>query len=199
MKISGRHLEGIARQTHDETGVECPVDAFDLAERLGLSLRPWSKAGGMCVADIIHYPAKASAARQQGTVAHELGHWLLGRAGEDAQDEDAADYLAGALLLPRLPFMRDLIAYDWDMLAIRERHINASWQMLVIRCVQVADAAASVWDAGKLHAAYGAADIEAHRELVLRVLERGEAERGQVSGYPVFTPGFRRVVCVSRG
>ena len=198
MRISGRHLEGLARQIHEDLQLEAPIDAFALAEAMGLRLKPWSKSGGMCVGNVVCYPAKANAVRQHGTIAHECGHVVLDRAGEDAQDEDAADYLASALMLPRSAFLRDLDAFNWDLLAIHERHPNASWQMLVVRCVQLASASASVWDAGHLHAEYGGPNIEAHRELVMRVLETGRVEHGDAAAYPVFSPGFRRVVCLSR-
>lgn len=48
-------------------------------------------------------------------VAHELGHALLARAGEDERDERAADYLGAALMAP-YPLAR---AYgdDWRALA----------------------------------------------------------------------------------
>lgn len=53
-------------------------------------------------------------------IAHELGHWLLGRHGLHVEDEErAADYLGGALLAPRRAFMaaRRLVGEDLTALA----------------------------------------------------------------------------------
>lgn len=210
MSESPRHLEGIAREIHEETGVEPPIDAFDLANLCGVETVPWGKPDGMLVmpghpeihvtAPTIFYPRKARPARAQGTCSHELGHFVSLRAGIDARDEEAADYLAGALMIPRGALLAHLHEYDWDLLRIHPLHPNASWQMLVIRCVQVGEASASIWDQGRCSRAYGAdaAMLAEHRERVMRVLETGRAERGAIDAYPVFTPGFRRVVCVER-
>lgn len=219
---SARHLEGIAREIHEETGAEPPIDALDLADLCGVETIPWRKAAGLLVLPghgarpvsrpTIFYPERAQHVRRQGVTAHELGHYVAIRGGVHPADlsdaepeviaaaEAAADYLAGALMIPRRALIDDLRELDWDLLEVHARHPNASWQMLVIRCVQVAEASASIWDQGRCTRSYGvdSARLREHHEHVVRVLESGRAERGAVDAYPVFTPGFRRVVVVQR-
>lgn len=215
---SPRHLEGIAREIHEETGIEPPIDALDLAGLCGIELVPWRKRGGALImpgddgfarelrvkelpmVPVIYYPIGAQPVRVHGVVAHEIGHWALIRGGCDGRDEGGADYLAGALMLPHDRYRTDMSETNFDLDELHARHPNASMQMLAVRLCQLSPAAScSVWDAGKLHASYGAAFAEAHREVVMRVLESGHAEHGSVAGYPVFSPGYRRVVCVERG
>lgn len=197
--ISPRHLEGLAREIHDATGIEPPVDAFVLAEACGVVVRPWSRADGMRIGDEVHYPVRARLVRQHGVIAHELGHWLLERDGKDPRDEASADYLAGALLLPRAAFLRDLAETDWDLFALQLRHPNASAQMIVVRMTQVSPATASVWDAGKLHRVYGEHDVEEARRVVDLALELEEPiEVGEVRAFPVLDGAWRRVLVVRR-
>lgn len=201
MQHSPRHLEGLARQIHEETGAEAPIDAFVLAEACGLTLRPWSKAHAEIDLDaaVIRYPSRVRSERMHFRVGHELGHAVLVRAGESDQDESDVDYLASALLLPRARFLADLAETDWDLDAMRARHPNASAQAIVVRMTQVSEATASVWDAGRLHRVYGEHDTEADRELVNRVLEREVPVRdGVVVAWPVFEGQWRRVVVVRR-
>lgn len=100
---------------------EDPVDLSELAEHVGLVVR-WVPLGegidGLCVADEAHGVAVVNThhwgSRQRFTLAHEIGHWVLGdvadrggRADEDvfavARDpiERRANAFAAALLLPR--------------------------------------------------------------------------------------------------
>jgi hypothetical protein len=213
---SPRHLEGIAREIHEETGIEPPIDALDLAGLCGIETVPWRKRFGalllpgdearalelrqeLAERPVIFYPLGAQPVRVNGVVAHEIGHWALARGGCDPADEEAADYLAGALMLPDRRYRADMNETDFDLDELRARHPNASMQMLAVRMCQLApDTTCSVWDAGKLHASYGAALVEEHRAVVMRVLESGHAEHGIIAGYPVFSPGFRRVVVVER-
>jgi len=197
--ISPRHLEGIAREVLDGCAIGAPVDVRLLVSRCGLQLRPWGKAYGQLSGDVIRYPIKAREARQAFTIAHELAHWALARAGEDDRDEDAADYLAGALLLPRARFMADLAATGWDLDQLRQRHPHASAQAIVVRMTQVSPATASVWDAGRLHRVYGEHDIATARALVDRALEvEAPIRDGDVSAWPVLDGSFRRVLVVAR-
>lgn len=49
-------------------------------------------------------------------VGHELGHWLLRRAGYDGADEEqAADYLGAALIAPRRAFLRARRAFGDEL------------------------------------------------------------------------------------
>ena len=194
------HLEAIAQDILNETGLGAPMDAFELAECCGLTVKFSSSRKGNLADGVIRCPAGTSNVHQHGTVAHEVGHWALVRAGLDGQDEDDARYMAGALMIPRPALLDDLRTRTWDLLEIHPRHPNASWEMLVIRCVQVADAYASIWDQGRCSKSYGVSDemLAEHKRTVMRVLETGHAERGAIDAYPVFTKGYRRVVCLER-
>lgn len=200
MQHSPRHLEGLARQIHEETGASAPIDTFALAEACGLTLRPWGKAHAQIDLDAgaIWYPAKGGADRCQFRVGHELAHAVLVRAGERDDDESDVDYLASCLLLPRVDFLRDLGATGWDLFAMKARHPNASHQAIAARMCALSPASATIWDGGKLHSSYGPADPESHRQIAAVVLERGEAVRGELDAWPVFSPGYRRVVCIAR-
>jgi hypothetical protein len=198
--VDTRLLEGIAREAWESTGSLLPVDAFELAWALGVTVVPWRKAGGSREDDTVWYPQKARPVRQHGTVAHELGHWLLEQHRLDARDEASARYLAGALLLPRVPFLADLAATDWDLFELQRRHPNASAEMVVVRMTQVSEATAWVWDAAKLARRYGLdADDSEAAPIVDRVLElERPLAAGPVRAWPVFDGRFRRVIVVRR-
>lgn len=198
--ISPRHLEGVAREVHEQTNAPTPIDALALATACGLELRPvgGSRAEVDVEAGVIRCPLRVRDVRLHGLIAHELGHWLLWRSLLDHHDERAAQYLAGALMLPRAVFARDLGAFDWDLDALREQHVHASAQMIVVRMTQVSPATASVWDAGKLHRVYGAHDIAAARPLVDRVLTTERPERdGGLRAWPAFDGSWRRVLVLA--
>lgn len=197
---SPSRLESLAREVLEDTALTAPMDAFELAECCGVEVRFWPGDKGKYDGRI-WCPGGKSLVFQHGTVAHELGHWtMIERANRPIHHEDDARYLAGAYMLPRQTILDDLHRKSWDLLEVHPLHPNASWQMLVIRCSQVAEAYASVWDGGRCTGAYGIGEelLEEHRQAVLRVLETGRAERGAVDAYPVFSPGHRRVVCVER-
>lgn len=192
-------LEGIAREAWETTGELLPVDAFELAHLCGLRVRGAAGSGGSVdlEAGIIRYPTRARLTRQHGVVAHELGHWLLHRAGEDHHVEWAARYLAGALLLPRVAFLRDAHACDWDLAELRVRHPNASAEMVVVRMTQVSPACAWVWDDGRVRRTYGASAGEDVEAIVGRVLASEAPLRdGAVRAWPLLERGYRRVVVV---
>lgn len=192
-------VEGIAHEAWEGTGGLLPVDAFELAGLLGVELLTWAKADGKCDVErnAIHYPGKARPTRQHGVIAHELGHWLLHRAGEDHHAEWAARYLAGALLLPRTPFVRDCWASDWDLHHLQRLHPNASAEMIVVRMTQVSDACAWVWDDGAVRRRYGATGDESVEAIVDRVLASEAPERvDDMRAWPMLERGHRRVVVV---
>jgi hypothetical protein len=192
-------LEGIARDIHASTGDLLPVDAFELAALCGLRLRPaLGAAGSMDLLNgIIRFPSKARAVRQHGVVAHELGHWALHQAGEDHLNERSARYLAGALLLPRGPFLRDALGCDWDLEELQRRHPHASAEMTVVRMTQVSDACAWVWDDGAVRRRYRATDDESVEAIVDRVLASEAPEReDSMRAWPMLERGHRRVVVV---
>jgi Zn-dependent peptidase ImmA (M78 family) len=89
-----------------------PVDVFAAAEHLGLDVVYWEPEekdlAGVLIrsARTIFVNASLSAARIRFTVAHELGHYVLGHGDAGcpcpsrAEEEREADRFAAALLLP---------------------------------------------------------------------------------------------------
>ncbi len=198
--ISSKHLEGLAWQLHDETGVSAPVDALELAALCGLRLK--ARGGAKAKIDlengVIVHPVGVRLVRLHGLIAHELGHWLLFREGLNHLNESAARYLAGCLMLPREQFLRDLARADWDLFALMAMHPHCSAEMIVCRMTQVSPATASVWDSGHWTRSYGAHDVDGDRELVDAVLGHEHVVRGVLDVYPLFDGVHRRVVCVRR-
>jgi hypothetical protein len=191
-------LEALAREIHESTGGLLPVDAIELATLCGCEVVPWRKAEARLDGNRIWYPQKARHTRQHGSVCHELAHWALRDAGMDWQDEEAAKYLGGALLLPRAAFLRDLEGTGWDLFGAMASHPNASAEAVAVRMCQVSPATtAAVWDSGKLHRSYGLALDAA--DLVDRVLTTEQPETdGELRGWPIIDGRWRRVVVVHR-
>lgn len=192
-------LEGIARDLHDSTGGLLPVDAFRLAQRCGFVLRPWAKGRAELHrhTSTIWYPAKARHSRQHGTIAHELGHYGLWRAGlEDC--EESARYLAGAIMLPRSAILADLQRMGLDLFALMTVHPNASGEMIAARMTQVLPATAWVWDCGRLTRQYGLpAPLPAN--AVQAALDCEEpVEVDGVVAWPLLDEQHRRVIAVRR-
>lgn len=197
---SPRHLEGIAQEVHDELGVAPPVD---LAEALGFEIRWWTRGYGAMRDGTIWLPARARPVRVARIAAHELGHFLLRRAGQDDRDEEAAEYVGLALLLPRRPFEIARDASGWDLFDLQARFPHAALSALAERLVHLSPAYASVWDeAGltrRVASVAGLEDLDVDRELVARVLEHGRPERGEDGdAWPAFDGRYRRVVVVRR-
>lgn len=96
--------EGIALEVLRTLGVSAPTDARQLCEACGVKVRRWSHRFGARAGDAIWYPERATLERRQWIVAHELGHWLLEDYGLDPRDEDGANSIAAALLMPRESF-----------------------------------------------------------------------------------------------
>jgi hypothetical protein len=198
--------EGVARAIHEGTGLdEPPVSAFELAAMCGLSLQPSPRHGASLRPGLIVFESAARPERQHGIVAHELGHWGLVAHGV-RDSEEGARYLAGALLLPRAGFDRDL-RKSWDLRRLRAKHLNASAQMVATRIVQLRDAVATVVDQGRVTSRLWSpwlADPRIQRfsrwerSLADAALASGETVIGDEFCYavPVLDGPYRRVIVV---
>lgn len=200
-------LEGIARSALEETCTEAPVDAFALAHALDVEVRefPGREAFIDLTRPCIYLPSRpAREVRRHGSVAHELGHLLLREHGLDHQDEGAARYLSGALLVPREALDRDL-RRGWSVRDLRARHPNASHEMLVRRVTQLRPAVATVIDGGRVTARVASPWLDTRKvapvrvwelDLVGRALSEGEVLE---DGPSVAThAGGDRIVAVTR-
>jgi len=199
--------EALARDFLGEICAEPPIDAFALARAAGLEVRLFLGGGAVldAVAGAIYVPARARLERQHGQVAHELGHWLLARAGEP-DDELAARYLAGALLVPREALDRDLRARGWSLRALRERHPHASLELLARRVTQVRPATVTVVDQGRVTARAASPwlrppgpaapwEVELAADAVVQGIEL-LTDRPAVAA-PAVADGWRRAVVVA--
>lgn len=202
--------EGIAADLHDATGCgDPPVDALELADLCGLELRRVDGGLPFRKGEVIYLPKSFEGPRLHGACAHETGHWAAERGGEE-NTERAARYLAGALLLPRQPFDRDLRETHWDLRQLRAKHINASAEMIARRIVNLRDAVCSIWDNGKqgwriwspwlAPGLHGQRATKVERELAERALETGEVVREDqlLWAFPIFgDDGWRRVIVIA--
>ena len=137
--------EGAAAELLDATCTTAPVDVFTLAAACGVEVRP-GKRSRICLLDgIAHVDIAARGVRQQGLLAHELGHFALERS-RLPQCEQGARYIAGALRLPRATFIADLARTCWSITALRSLHPHASATAIGVRITQVRCASATLID-----------------------------------------------------
>lgn len=198
--------EGIATDVLDATSTSAPVDAFVLAKRCRLEVRGGVRSSRR-EGNVIHIDASTRRSRQHGTIAHELGHFALERAGEP-DTEPGARYLAGALMLPRRDFDRDLRQVGWQLGELQGRNPNASLEMIARRIVQMRDAVMTIVDHGKVRYRRASPWLEDprlgritkwERQLVDDALRAGEPVRGSalVWAVPVIDPPWERVVIIA--
>lgn len=98
--------EHLAADVLTRAGLTAPADPRLVAAALGyqVELRTWADLGVFgAVRGRRILVARTHAARVRWTIAHELGHVIIGdRAGHDAEHAEAlANRVAGALLIPR--------------------------------------------------------------------------------------------------
>jgi len=138
MPLSAR-LEEIAAELLEESLANVPVDALELAACCGLHVARVQCRTAMLYDGTIYVSHLARGSWAHVLVAHELGHWALRRAGQPDLERDA-DYLAGALLVPRLALERDLRS-GWDLDALRAVHVHAPASTIAARIAQLRGAA----------------------------------------------------------
>lgn len=198
--------EGVALGLLEELGdPDPPMNALSLARACGLRVVEADIRGARISGRTIKVDARARHVRQQGLVAHEIAHWALARAKE-ANTEGAADYVAGALMLPRRGFDKDLKVTGWDLRELRAKHVHCSAELIARRIVNLRDACVTIWDNGKLkqriHSPWLA---EGHRrmsrferELAGQVVASGETVHAGALlwGFAIFQGAWKRVITV---
>jgi hypothetical protein len=152
-------LDRVAEGVLDEAGVRIPpVDALAIAEALGMALALDDRqdgraryvrlgdrwAGGSRPAILLRPEPRFE--RRQWAVAHEIGeyvaHRIFARWGVEPVEatanarEQAANWLAGRLLLPTVWFVPDGVACDWDLLALKSRYRTASHELIARRMLE---------------------------------------------------------------
>ncbi|AKF08858.1 hypothetical protein DB32_006007 [Sandaracinus amylolyticus] len=200
--------EGTAARALERAKVGAPVSAFELAKGLGLEIEAWSGAGAELDADaqVIRVNPRVRLVRRHGLIAHECGHWVLRIEGDDS--EKGARYLAGAMLLPRWDFDLDLKRTAWSLLKLRDRHPNASAEMIARRIVEVREAVATIIDNGRVTSRVFTPGLMVEprlrrvsrweRGLADQALEAGAEVRGDELCYavPLVDGPWRRVIVV---
>lgn len=140
--------EELAREALEEADLSPAIHPYLLAHRLGFRVRDGGPGcEGVCLdaTKEILIDESERAERRGFGVCHETGHHLQRRHG--LRDTEAgANYLASALLLPRLEFEIDLKRHGWDLLALKSRHRHASFEALARRIHALREARVTVFD-----------------------------------------------------
>lgn len=111
-----------------ESGYETPGVPTKVARDLGIEvrwvphLRTLGASGRLAGRAIIAVRSSLSFVRRQFVVAHELGHYLLGREGvpSSEQREEWCDYVGAAIQMPRQAFRARAgeVERNWAQLAL---------------------------------------------------------------------------------
>ena len=157
-------VERVAQWTLAEAGILAPpVDAFDVAARLGLVVATDAPAVTAAIRSPRARFVRLGAAggpqptilladdprpeRRHWAVAHEIGehqaHLVFDHLGlspadaEPAAREAVANRLAGCLLLPRDWFLADGADCAWDLFELKARYATASHEMVARRMLEM--------------------------------------------------------------
>ncbi|MBZ0121081.1 MAG: ImmA/IrrE family metallo-endopeptidase [Sandaracinaceae bacterium] len=198
--------EGAAEELLDGARLSAPIDAFKVARACELDVVPYSGPDARLEGHVIRLNTRMRETRQHFRILHEIAHLALARHRME-DSEDGANWVAGALLLPRRAFGRDLAKTAWSLPRLRELHCNASAEAIAIRTVQLRDAVATIIDGRKVSKRLWSPWIDEsrlrrltrfERELAAEALERGEEVRGDELCYavPVIEGRWRRVIVV---
>lgn len=204
--------EGVARGLLADTGFDDgePVCAFELATVCGFKIRPRRGPQRIDLAErTIHLDFKQRWERQQAIVAHELGHWALGRAREEPRDEEseqAAWFVGASLIVPRESLYAQLRKTQrLDDLALA--HPNASRELLGRRIIETRSGFLTIIDNGRIRKRIASPHIETAPPPQLSPLERDlvqaayktarPARLGLTQAVPVFEGWRERVVLVT--
>jgi hypothetical protein len=204
--MSFRSWEANAAQLRAELGLEdAIVHPKILASRYELDVRGGGRhssciAGGRIVVD-----ASAGPEQQAFDLAHELGHFALGRYN-DEQSERGASYIAGALLLPRRPMRVALVKFGWDLEQLRRHFLHASPEVIARRVADVTEAVVTITDGRRTLARVaspwlppprtGLTTIE--RDVLRRAVEsRRRVDEGWISATPFLAERERRVIVLA--
>ena len=168
---------------------------MELAACCGLEVRLSEVRDALLYDGTIYVSRRARISRVHLLVAHELGHWALARAGQ-ADNERDADYLARALLVPRVALERELRG-GWDLDALRAVHVHAPASTIATRIAQLREATAAIYDQGRFSRRVGP-ELAGERELVDQVLvgERAVRVSATTGAWPVIDGRSRRVIVV---
>ena len=108
------HIKITAINTLEDYNIKCvPINAFEMAYKIGLSIIPYSAFGekaellmkqsedGFIVGKTIYYNDKCkNYGRINQTIMHEIGHYILGHKSNGEEEESEANFFAKYTLAP---------------------------------------------------------------------------------------------------
>ncbi len=166
-------LDGVAADVLAQSPTTAPpVDALELARRLGLDVA-WDEgqSGRGRIARLAGRPGAANRGsimlrpdprreRLHWAIAHEIGEWCAHQVfsslavdpseAPPAARETVANQLAARILLPRGEFGCDARACNWDLLALKERYATASHELIARRMLDFTPAIIiTIFDQGR--------------------------------------------------
>jgi Zn-dependent peptidase ImmA (M78 family) len=207
-----------------DAGVDAPpVDAIAIAQRhLGMVVcldkrqtqRGRAQRGAGCRR--IYLRPEPTVERHQWTVAHEIGEHLkpslLSRLGVEPADakammgESLANLFAHRLLVPTRWYAEDAPAFDYDLLALKQRYSTSSHEVLAWRLLDLAEACIiTIIDNERIHRRrsnawptrreLAPAEEKCQRHIHLHGKPHQLSEGGwSVRGWPVHTADWKREI-----
>jgi hypothetical protein len=167
--------EQLAQELLSDYRVETPVNAFDLAGKMGFHVagglrgRQALRIGNLA----IQVNETAHERHQHAAVALEIAAWILGAVGPVTPQ--AREQVAAAILLPRAVLLEELGA-GVEVPELHRRHRFTPYPVIALRCAQLTDVVAQVWRGGMPVQRFGPAytrpsqrPTTAERELASRV------------------------------
>lgn len=143
-------VEGVARDAVLNIGFSPEESLVDFAHRIGITVIPGRRFSYMAECDtIVNASASVDCPRDRIRLAHEIGHALLKRAGEDYRSERMAWMVGAALLMPEEEIKARLSSEACDLPSVAKRY-NVSLEALARRVTDVLSSVARIWDNGKL-------------------------------------------------
>lgn len=207
--------EQVDRLLNESNWREPPVDAIELARRLGIQvlfdsrLPNRGRLARIRSGLVIYLRPGDRFEREQWTVAHELGEWLAPalldplEAADDLFREAWSSAFAARLLVPRRWWIED---DRTDLIALKARYVTASHEILAHRWLDDEEPVwVSIFDNGRLtrrRSNQGSLSrrlhpLEEHCLERCRRLERPVAEENAelwVRAWPIVEPGWRREI-----
>lgn len=210
IKLVEREVKQLLQKCHID---EPPVDAYVLAESLGLGVqidatlkaRGYSRRRWDTGTIVVGSKNPSKSERKQFTIAHEIGEVLLaGKVGQ-RRLEEACNLMAVALLLPREWFGKDAQALGFHLLRLKERYSTVSHEVIAYRMLDFKPFIITIFDNGRLYRRKSSypGPIKKAYPLELKCLEevgqKGEErlledEEVVVAGWPVFREDWKRVI-----
>ena len=204
--MSFRSWEANAAQLRSEVGLDdVVVHPKILASRYELDVRRTGRRGSCIAGDRVLVDGGATPEQQAFDLAHELGHFALERYN-DEQSERGANYIAGALLLPRRSMRVALVKFGWDLEQLRRHFLHASPEVIARRIADVTEAVVTITDGRRVLARVASPWLvpprptltAVEREVMKRAVDGGaRVDDGWISCTPYLQGPQRRVIIIA--